>query len=90
VAYRVMNRSIGAIRSSAPAPYANTLKRSMRRLGRNATETPIADRISEHWTAAPGGPAFFAYSTNYLIDTEHGVIVDVELTTAHRTAEVLR
>jgi transposase len=40
------------------------------------------------WTAAPGGPAFFAYSTNYLIDTEHGVIVDVEPTPAHRTAEV--
>lgn len=40
------------------------------------------------WTAAPGGPAFFAYSTNYLIDTEHGVIVDVEATPAHRTAEV--
>ena len=29
------------------------------------------------WTAAPGGPAFFACSANYLIDTEHGVIVDV-------------
>ena len=40
------------------------------------------------WTAAPGGPAFYAYSTNYLIDTEHAVIVDVEATTAHRTAEV--
>jgi transposase len=40
------------------------------------------------WTAAPGGPAFYAYSTNYLIDTEHGVIVDVEATPAHRTAEL--
>jgi hypothetical protein len=40
------------------------------------------------WTAAPGGPAFYAYSTNYLIDTEHGVIVDVEPTPAHRMAEV--
>jgi transposase len=40
------------------------------------------------WTAAPGGPAFYAYSTNYLIDTEHGVIVDVAATPAHRTAEV--
>jgi transposase len=40
------------------------------------------------WTAAPGGPAFYAYSTNYLIDTEHGVILDVEATPAHRTAEV--
>lgn len=40
------------------------------------------------WTAALGGPAFFAYSTNYLIDTAHGVILDVEATPAHRTAEI--
>ncbi len=39
------------------------------------------------WTAAPW-PGLFAYSTNYLIDTEHGVIMDVEATPAHRTAEV--
>jgi len=40
------------------------------------------------WTAAPGGPAFYAYSTNYLIDTEHGLIVDVEATPALRNTEV--
>ena len=40
------------------------------------------------WTAVPGDSAFFAYLTNYLIDAEHGVIVDVEPTPAHRTAEV--
>lgn len=40
------------------------------------------------WTAATGGIAFFAYSTNYLIDTAHGVILDVEATPAHRNAEV--
>ena len=40
------------------------------------------------WTAAPGGPAFFAYSTNYLIDLDAGVIVDVEATTALRSDEV--
>ena len=39
------------------------------------------------WTAAPGGPAFYAYCTNYLIDVHAGVIVDVEATAAHRTAE---
>lgn len=33
--------------------------------------------------------AFFAYSTNYLIDLEHAVIVDVEATTAIRQAEIL-
>lgn len=40
------------------------------------------------WTAAPGGPAFYAYSTNYLIDTKAGIVVDVEATPAYRTDEV--
>jgi transposase len=40
------------------------------------------------WTGAHGGPAFFAYSTNYLIDLDHAVIVDVEPSTAIRQAEV--
>jgi transposase len=40
------------------------------------------------WTAAPGGPAYYAYSTNYLIDTEAGIIIDVEATPALRTQEV--
>ena len=40
------------------------------------------------WTGAHGGQAFFAYSTNYLIDLDHAVIVDVEATTAIRQAEV--
>jgi IS5 family transposase len=41
-----------------------------------------------HYTAAPGGPAFYAYSTNYLIDLDAGIIMDVQATPAHRTAEV--
>ena len=40
------------------------------------------------WTAAHGGQAFFAYCTNYLIDLDHAVIVDVEASTAVRQAEV--
>ena len=40
------------------------------------------------WTGAHGGQAFFAYSTNYLIDLDHAVIVDVEASTAIRQAEV--
>lgn len=40
------------------------------------------------WTAGPGGPAFFAYSTNYLVDTDAGVIVDVEATRANLKDEV--
>jgi transposase len=31
------------------------------------------------WTGAHKGPAFFAYSDNYLIDVKFGVIVDVEV-----------
>jgi hypothetical protein len=41
------------------------------------------------WTGARGGQAFFAYCTNYLIDVDNGVIVDVEAPTAIREAEVL-
>ena len=40
------------------------------------------------WTGAHKGHAFFAYATNYLIDTDHGVIVDVEATRAICQAEV--
>ena len=39
------------------------------------------------WTAV-GGPAFYAYSTNYLVDVRAGIIVDVEATPAWRTAEI--
>src|SRR5438094_2659225 len=40
------------------------------------------------WTAAHRGPAFLAYSNNYLIDVENAIIVDVEATTAIRQAEM--
>jgi transposase len=40
------------------------------------------------WTAAHRGPAFFAYSANYLVDADHAIIVDVEATTAIRQAEM--
>jgi transposase len=43
---------------------------------------------SATWTAAPGGPAFYAYSTNYLIDLKAGIIVDVEASAVNRAAEV--
>jgi transposase len=41
------------------------------------------------WTAAHRGPAFFAYSANYLVDADNAIIVDVEATTAIRQAEIL-
>ena len=49
--------------------------------------TAHADPASQ-WTAARKGPAFFAYSDNYLIDTDHGIIMDVEATRSVRQAEV--
>jgi IS5 family transposase len=53
-----------------------------------ATRNISATDPAASYTAAPGGPAFYAYSTNYLIDTDHGIIVDVEPTTANRGQEV--
>src|SRR6516164_7360209 len=40
------------------------------------------------WTGATRGPAFFAYSDNYLIDVKSGIIMDVEASRAIRQAEV--
>jgi transposase len=56
--------------------------------------TPVVPKFispadpAARWTGADKGPAYFAYSTNYLIDLDHAVIVDVEATTAIRQAEV--
>lgn len=43
---------------------------------------------SARWTAAVGGRARFTWSTNYLLDVETSVIVDVEATSAYRVSEV--
>lgn len=40
------------------------------------------------WTGALKGHAFFAYATNYLIDLDNAIIVDVEASRAIRQAEV--
>jgi transposase len=59
-----------------------------------ANDTPEPTKMismtdpASSWTAAPGGPAFFAYSTNYLIDLEAGIIVDVEASAVNKAAEV--
>ena len=48
--------------------------------------SPVIPKFISHsdpasqWTGARGGPAYFAYSTNYLIDTDNAVIMDVEAT----------
>jgi len=60
--------------------------------GREGSE-PVPKNMSltdpmASWTAAPGGPAFYACSTYRLVDVEHGVILDVEATPVHCTTEV--
>jgi transposase len=56
--------------------------------------TPVVPKFvspadpASRWTGADGGLAYFAYCTNYLIDLDHAVIVDVEPSTAVRQAEV--
>ncbi len=57
----------------------------------NASATPpksisLTDPSSS-WTAAHG-PAYFAYCTNYLIDLDAGIIVDVEVSAVSKSAEV--
>jgi hypothetical protein len=37
---------------------------------------------------AAWGPAFYAYSANYLIEVAAGIVVDVEATPAHKTHEI--
>ena len=58
----------------------------------NPTETlPKSVSLTDpaaRYTAAPGGTAFYAYSSNYLVDVDAGIIVDVEATPAIRTDEV--
>ncbi|CAA9304365.1 MAG: Mobile element protein, partial [uncultured Microvirga sp.] len=55
--------------------------------------TPVVPKFvspadpASRWTGADGGLAYFAYCTNYLIDLDHAVIVDVEPSTV-RQAEV--
>lgn len=56
--------------------------------------TPVTPKFispadpASRWTGANKGLAFFAYCTNYLIDLDHAVIVDVEPSTAVRPAEL--
>lgn len=56
--------------------------------------TPVKPKFNSHsdpasqWTAARKGPAFLAYSNNYLIDTDNAVILDVEATRSVRQAEL--
>jgi len=76
-----------------PALNTRAVREYLEALDEEALADALPRRVSltdpqSRWTAATGDRAFFAYSTNYLIDTTHGVILDVEATPANRTAEV--
>jgi transposase len=68
----------------AVSEYLDALEQSGSSIPSNVSLTDPEAR----WTAAPAGPAVFAYSTNYLVDVDAGIIVDVEATPAIRSAEV--
>ena len=55
-------------------------------LNRPQKKVSLSDPMSQ-WSGAKG-PAEFYYSTNYLIDVEHGVIMDVEATPSTHGLEV--
>ena len=67
--------------------YLEALDEAAAPTGVSAKRVSITDPAAR-WTAAPGGPAFYAYSTNYLVDADAGIIVDVEATPAYRPDEV--
>jgi len=73
--------------SRAVGEYLGSLDRSIPPGGQPAKKISSTDPASR-WTAAPGGPAFYGYSTNYLIDVQAGIIVDVEATPTNRVFEV--
>jgi hypothetical protein len=54
----------------------------------DAAEVHLSIRSGGSVDGRAQGHAFFAYAANYLVDTDHGVIVDVEATRAIRQAEV--
>ena len=73
---------------SDPALSSRAVREYLEALDEEALAETIPKRLSltdtqARWTAALGGPAFYAYSTNYLIDTEHGVIVGTHTGSSH-------
>jgi transposase len=75
-------------------PSAHGAKRAVREYLESLDgEAPEARRISPadpaaRWTVSRRENRLFAYSTNYLMDVDAGLIVDVEATPAYRTDEV--
>ncbi|HEV2608802.1 MAG TPA: IS1182 family transposase [Noviherbaspirillum sp.] len=75
-----------------PEQWTRPVREYLAALDATNTDTGLPKSISltdpcASWTAT-AGPAFFAYSTNYLVDVKAGVIVDVEPSSSNRTCEV--
>lgn len=74
-----------ALRTRAVAEYLQALDAN--ELGvASPKKLSLTDPMAS-WTAATHGPAFYAYATNYLIDVEHGIVLDVMATQVSRTVE---
>ena len=81
----------GAVAQQDPKQATQAVTEYLAALEQDGTSIPKNVSLTDpgaRWTAAPGGPAFYAYSTNYLVDVDAGIIVDVEATTALRSDEV--
>lgn len=80
-----------AIAKSDPSRATRAVSEYLDALEQSGSSIPANISLTDpeaRWTAAPAGPAVFAYSTNYLVDVDAGIIVDVEATPAIRSAEV--
>ena len=78
--------SAGGGERKAPRPVREYLDK-LDRAAAPPKEISLSDPASR-LTAAVGRPAFFGWSTNYLIDIKHAVIMDVAATPTIRDAEV--
>ena len=67
--------------------YLQALDKGEAQVGASGRRISPTDPAASY-TAAQRAKGIYAYSTNYLVDTDHGIIVDVEATTANRSREV--
>jgi transposase len=67
--------------------YLSALEEDRAQAGASGRRISPTDPAASY-TAAHRAKGVYAYSTNYLVDTDHGIIVDVEATTANRSREV--
>lgn len=77
----------GGAGGSGPSRAVGEYLKVLDREAASPKEISLSDPASR-LTAAVGRPAFFGWSTNYLIDVKHAVIMDVAATPAIRNAEV--